>query len=643
MLLALAPFGSPDLKLDNLGDLNVDVAFQLALPYFLDQHLQFGEQVIFTYGPWGILIAPFTGETWYVAAMLFRIALVTCVFLALSVLADRFSSPGGRAVGWGGAIALVLLWATGQRDSYFLAPALLVAYQRWTVAEDNGASPARQAQAVLWFALSFLSGWAALVKFNIFVVATIAYMLLGADDVIRKRWPVQPLIYGAALVSAWLSAGQDIAHLPLWVLRSLDLSIGYADAMSKGFLRPYGAGLVAAYYCAVALVVIAAISATALQAWKVPALLSLAFTCFLCVVSIKHGVGGNQLEQSLALMVVVLWFVAQLLLIPKQQRDDQALHLWRRLGIGAGVAALLCLVVVAAGANFPIISPRDALADVRGNAALLARVLRGNATDRWEEMLTRTHRFWRPVDIPGTRTIDVFPQHTGVIIGREGLRYSPRPAFLSLNAHTFSLALFNARHFEGSSAPDLVLFQVLPSERSVNNRHPALADGPSWPLLLSRYAPETVDDEFVLLKKRPRSLGINRKVLVDMSLGLGEALYIPQHAGRLLWAEVEVDRTIAGTIIHAIYKSPHVVLESRTADNSTHAFQIVPGLGKAGFLISPLVQTNAAFAELFRGKGAPSDRVVQSIRILSPEAPAFFWERSVRLKLWTLRVDNIGD
>ena len=33
----LAPFGSPDVKLDNLGDLDMDVAFQFGLTYFLEQ------------------------------------------------------------------------------------------------------------------------------------------------------------------------------------------------------------------------------------------------------------------------------------------------------------------------------------------------------------------------------------------------------------------------------------------------------------------------------------------------------------------------------------------------------------------------------------------------------------------------------
>jgi hypothetical protein len=268
---------------------------------------------------------------------------------------------------------------------------------------------------------------------------------------------------------------------------------------------------------------------------------------------------------------------------------------------------------------------------------MLANTLGGVSTDKWDASLARMHQFWIPSTVSTGQTIDVYPQQTGLVIGREGLHYSPRPAFLSLNAHTFELALFNARHLEGLNAPDLILFQILPKERGVNNRHPALADGPSWPLLLSRYVPEKANDEFLLLKKRPEPLQVNRHLLLEANLQLGETLLLPKGAGSLLWAEVEIKRSLAGYLVHTLYKSPHVMLESRTVTNETHVFQIVPDLGRAGFLMSPLVQNNDAFAALYTGKSM-SDDIVQSIMISSPEAPDFFWNRTFRLRLYALNV-----
>jgi hypothetical protein len=420
-------------------------------------------------------------------------------------------------------------------------------------------------------------------------------------------------------------------------MRCLDLSTGYADAMSKGFFIPYGAGLVVVYYSAVALIMFAAFSAAALQCWRLPALLSLLFSLFVCAVSVKHGMGGNQIEQSLAVLAAVLWFVCLLLIMPTSGNADQGKNRWRRFGLATAMTALLLLSVVGAKTNFPIVNLRQSLAEMRGNASLLALTLRGETTDRWNETLAKAHKFWQPTDVLGSRTIDVYPQHTGVVIGREGFNYTPRPAFLSLNAHTYELSKLNAHHLEASTSPEIILFQVLPSELAVNNRHPALADGPSWPLLLSRYTPENSGNEFLLLKKRLMPLSMARKLLLDISLKMGETVNLPQSAGNLFWTEVEVDRSLTGNIFHALYKSPHVLLESRMADNATHIFQIVPELGRAGFLMSPLVQNNAAFAELYSGRTMVRD-IVRSITINSPEAPDYFWKKTIRLRLWSLQI-----
>lgn len=640
MLFGLAPFGSPNVKLDNLGDLNVDVAFQFALPYFLEQQLQFGEQVVFTYGPWGILISPFTGPTWHSTALTFRVVFSISVSLAMFTLAARYYNCRGGLFVSGGVLVLVSLWLTGHRDSYFLLPALLVAYQRWaaaTAADGENALPVFPGERLLWIVLSALAGWVALAKFNFFIVSCVAFLLILIDDSRVKRWPLLPAVFVLSLLLGWFSAGQELDNLVLWVSRSLGLANGYADAMAKGFFVPYSVELVAVYYGAVAAILVVALTAAATQYWKIPAVLSLVLTTFVCAVSIKHGMGGNQLEQSLALLATVLWFSSQLLLIPRKRVVGREANNWNQVGLVAFLTAFTLLAVVAAGANFPIRSPKDALIDMRSNIAFLAQVVRGESTDHWEESLEKAHRFWRPTNVAGIRTIDVYPQHTALVIGRESLRYDPRPAFLSLNAHTAALASLNARHLQGEAAPDAVLFRLVPKELSITNRHPAQADGRSWPLLLSRYAIMDGSGEFLLLIRRQSPANIERRLILEADFKFGELVEFPTALSTLLWAEIDVKRTAVGSLIHAVFKSPHVLIESRTAEDSIHTAQLVPELGRSGFLISPLVQTNSEFAALYRGS-EKSVETIRSIRILSPEAPKLFWNTTYTLRLYTLDI-----
>ena len=101
-------------------------------------------------------------------------------------------------------------------------------------------------------------------------------------------------------------------------------------------------------------------------------------------------------------------------------------------------------------------------------------------------------------------------------------------------------------------------------------------------------------------------------------------------------------RSPVGDIIHALYKSPHVLMKSRTADNSMRVFQIVPELGKAGFFISPLVQNNMEFRDLYRRR---VDRVntVKSIVIISPESPRIFWKKTFKIRIYTLGLNSTSN
>lgn len=94
-----------------------------------------------------------------------------------------------------------------------------------------------------------------------------------------------------------------------------------------------------------------------------------------------------------------------------------------------------------------------------------------------------------------------------------------------------------------------------------------------------------------------------RKLIREERSRLGEIVDLPNNPGAIFWAELEVKRSWLGKIIHTIYKSPHILLESVTSSGQQHVFQIVPELGKAGFIVSPMVLNNRLFAQLYSDAG----------------------------------------
>jgi hypothetical protein len=242
-----------------------------------------------------------------------------------------------------------------------------------------------------------------------------------------------------------------------------------------------------------------------------------------------------------------------------------------------------------------------------------------------------------PVDVAGSA--DIYPQHTAVVIADPRLIYSPRPAYLSLNAHTLKLATLNAEHLR-VDPPQNILFQVLHWSRSVNNRHPATADGPSWPEILTRYDATERTVDFLVLQRRPQPLPYRFDHIETHVVRWDEEIVIPGEPNKLIWAQLRVQPSVLGWLTKLLYKSPHVVLEQTFTNGQTKRYQIVPSLGEAGFLLSPLVDDTPSFLRLLQDRLplATSDRTVASIKVMTSHRA--LWSEDVEITFSQLNIDD---
>src|SRR6266849_4763521 len=88
------PWYPPNFKVTSLADLNVDFSFMIALPILLRNHVQYGPDAIFTYGPLGFLMYGVFPFAFFYPTLLFTIALaginsLTAAYLLISVNAGR--------------------------------------------------------------------------------------------------------------------------------------------------------------------------------------------------------------------------------------------------------------------------------------------------------------------------------------------------------------------------------------------------------------------------------------------------------------------------------------------------------------------------------------------------------------------------
>jgi hypothetical protein len=105
--------------------------------------------------------------------------------------------------------------------------------------------------------------------------------------------------------------------------------------------------------------------------------------------------------------------------------------------------------------------------------------------------------------------------------------------------------------------------------------------------------------------------------------------------------------TLLGRAVLAVFKLPQVFLQITLSDGRSLQFRYIPEMGDTGFVLSPLVQSNADFITMASGK-AESLRVTQA-KLITPSLG--LWNRNVHVTLEslkvapqaTLRVDQMPD
>jgi hypothetical protein len=618
-LLLLVPWAPFTTRLGNLGDISVDLAFAFAAPHFFLTNVQYGPEAIFTYGPLMFLAADPIGKeflgNWVVA---FKFILATMTVVAIVTMIVRCCDSVAKQICVVAASALICtFWFLGLTDSLWIAALVILVVLRTPRDGD-------QTWLLLAIFVALFAGVASLVKFTILIVAGWSFLVLAISDLSRRKWPIPSMVFALGFPLSWtILAGQQIENLPTWVSLSLNLSSGYSDAMAKGFYTPYAWGTVLGFYLA-ELALLLAICRTA------PKLTTIYFTG-LAFLGVKHAFGGNQIEQE----CVGLLFTSLCVAMLGSRIRTRRLIIFRNAML---VTAVICAGAILFNSDYVIgaLHKSGRLVTTR-IATVVAGFGTTNSESGWEIYKTDVRTAANlPSDLKGTT--DIYPSKTVVPLSHPALTYQARPAFLSLNAHTLRLAKLNRDFLASSRAPDNILFEILADGYNVNRRLPATEDGMSWPDIFARYALSGDKDDLLILKRRAQPAEVRFTQLFTGHYSLGETIDVPEQP--LIWAQIDVRRSLAGKLVDLFYKSPLIFIDEKTDGGPVLSHQLVPELGRAGFLLSPYVGTTANFRHTMMGNPEPR-LTVKSFVIRQENGPVWLYNRDIDVTLSEL--DFSGD
>ena len=612
LLSRVVPYQPPD------PEAILDYSFPQVLHEGFARHLQFGLDLIYTYGPWGFLATGYLPATH---------ALYVIIWTLLSVL---FWWVGWRVAGHLSGNALIRgLWLIlfiglpGDNNmDYFSSIALFLFFHFFVEQRSFTAM-----HALMSIALALLG----LIKFSVFLMTLVVVGTIAADTVFRhRRFPWIVPVFAASVLSLWVAAGQHLSTLGPYFLNSWRIASNFTEGMmlsSKWEIQEI------VFFLLAALLICAQTGALAWaknRIWGILPLAGLVAVLFLVFKRsfVRHDAHAESGPLGFFLISMLILAVGWPMV--------------RNKGRWVGWVNLLPIIAILFWAALArtrymetnLLSDFAQTFSIR-NLIEPLRLLSGSQHMR-EEYAKAYSAIRAEYPIPpfeGTADEYSFNQ---VTLFAHGVRYQPRPVIQSFIVYTPELAELNASHLRSDHAAENLLLDLL----SIDDRFPSLDDGLSWPELMTRYDIQAVQPPFVLMKRSPTPRTWSLAPIGETSLRFGQRVAMPAVTNGPVWAKIEISKTLRGKIISTLYKPPILTLNVVTRDGRQLRYRLVPGLARTGFLLSPVIADIQAFGLLASNAGqrelADQQVVALSISAETRSGTTALYQSPMRLQLFRL-------
>lgn len=581
-------------------------------------HFQFGTEFVFTYGPWGFLARGYHLGTFFTAVVSWS-ALSLIFLVAAWRVARSVSSQYFLQVIWLVLFTAAMTIPAGEDINTRLVGFGVLLLLLHFFVEDR---------AITWIQalLAISLGWMSLIKFTGFAEGVVVVSVIALDVIFRfRRFPWIIAYWLGGLISFWCLAGQSIGLLPTFLKRSWQVTSGYTEAMmltDSGELWRIGA------FGALALLLCGMMFKPARVRLNIFGWLPLlGFAAILFIVFKLGYVRSGWQHECTAALALLLMVIAGFAL--KWSAETQSV---RVAFFGLFIAA-----TIFAGFVFGRWFPGDGLTVQMARTfqpsnmfAPVAVLTTDYLKTKYEQRLAQDRKTFPLSPISGT--VDLYSYDQSALFAH-GLNYRPRPVIQSYSAYTPELAEINAAHLRGASAASNILFAIQP----IDGRLPAFDDSLSWLELLAHYRLAGTNAGFLHLTRIAAPQTFRLVQIEEVTASTDGKFLVPSSGSGLIWVTIELRQSLAGRMLLTLYKPSILKIFVILEDDSQMEFRFVPGMARAGFLLSPCVVETGDFTALLKMKDgtALAGKRVKSIAVL-PKKSSVGYENAFTLRFYSL-------
>lgn len=557
----------------------LDTSWRGALSYFVFKGLQFGRDVIFTYGPLGYT----TVDTYSGYLLASRIGIDLALKGVVALLAATLALRLRPALRWW-LVLNIVTFSTVSSDAVYLFVIALSA----CLAIESQLSPGLALGTGILFALVSLT------KFTFFVLSGASLLIMVAYALSKRKWLRAgglAMAYLICLLSFWCLAGQHISGFVPFIRGACEVASGYAEAMSFYEPRSVFWGGLGALLLGGALFIGLASGGKD----KGRDLAMLTVLCVSLFVAWKEGFVRADHRHIYTLFAFLLfaepaaWAVFQ----PPSERRKLLLgmtlvallspYVFLFLGRPQYFAGLLpgvCNRVVENGTAF--VHPRNFGAALEDT---LSRVKKRNALPTFKRLV-------------GQESVDVFGVEQAIALLND-LNYRPRPVFQGYSAYTPFLVACNHRFYLGPVAPTFVILKL----QTADDRLAAEDDVGALEVILRDYEPVATEKKYMLWKRKVE----NPPLAPHRLLREGTATWsepLPLQSNQCPeWIEIEIGSTWLGKLREFLYKPAQITMTLETVDHETRRYRLVRPIARSGFIINPALRNESDLLEMYKNPG----------------------------------------
>lgn len=518
----------------------IDESWVTTLNTAAGQHLDFGRDALFTYGPLGFLDAPMAVHQGQLAAgLVFYVVAIGLLWLALDLaLGQSVREP------WAGLAALVLSVVLASYSSAALE--LVIAAPVFAILSLHSDWRRAWVPAVL----AVVAAGLIQIKFTdgVFVALFALMAAICARESAVRRIIEVIVLFGAAVILGWTLAGQSTADLWPWFTGSIQIALGYSDAMAAE--APHG---LPSYILAPALALIIVVLS---MRWSRtipvrPRIGVLAIVLIALYGGFKEGFIRHEPFHQAAYFSACVPLLALLVGIPR----------WRYIALAALPAAFVFSANSVAWLN-PMTAP--------SRWATASQML-FDAHYRDDQLAVERSALRNYYNVPagmldavGDRPVMIDPWES-TAAWAYSLHFHPVPVFQTYSAYTAALDRMNAQALRDDPAGQMVLRQP----RSFGLRD-QLWTSPQYTLTLAcRYAVQSTSLHWMLLHKARNVCGPTHTVDAER-VRAGQTVTVPA-AGpdQIVVARFTADGGgVGNAVVNAVWKDVHRFYV--TADGERH-------------------------------------------------------------------------